>query len=101
RLASDPVILQLKQEFKQSLPALLANFQLWLSQVNWSRLQYEAHSVKGSAGSMGYPELTELMSLLEQAAQQADLELATQQIAGFSALVAAENTTEQEINNEQ
>ncbi|MBU0912581.1 MAG: response regulator [Gammaproteobacteria bacterium] len=101
KLASDPVILQLKQEFKQSLPALLANFQLWLSQVNWSRLQYEAHSVKGSAGSMGYPELTELMSLLEQAAQQADLELATQQIAGFAALVAAENTTEQEIINEQ
>jgi signal transduction histidine kinase/DNA-binding NarL/FixJ family response regulator len=101
KLASDPVILQLKQDFKQSLPALLAKFQLWLSQANWSRLQYEAHSVKGSAGSLGYPELTELMSTLEQAAQQKDLELATQQITGFAALVAAQKVTVQEIINEQ
>lgn len=101
QLESDPVIVQLKQNFKQSLPALLTDFRLWLSAADWSRLQYEAHSIKGSAGSMGYPQLTRLMSILEQAAQQADLDLATQQIAGFAALVAEENNTEQEIINEQ
>ena len=101
QLASDPVIIQLKYDFKQALPSLLSDFQLWLSEASWGRLQYEAHSVKGSAGSMGYPELTELMSGLELAAQQADTELATQLVSQFAALVAAENSTEQERINEQ
>ncbi|WP_127020424.1 ATP-binding protein [Rheinheimera mangrovi] len=101
QLASDPVILQLKQDFRQGLPALLDDFQLWLATANWHRLQYEAHSVKGSAGSMGYPELTELMSRLELAAQEADLDLATCLVDEFVALVAADQGTEQEITSEQ
>ena len=100
QLASDPVIIQLKYDFKQALPSLLSDFQLWLSEANWSRLQYEAHSVKGSAGSMGYPQLTELMSGLELAAQQADIKLARQLVAEFAALVAADSSIEQEKINE-
>lgn len=96
QMASDPVILQLKKDFKQELPALLKEFQLWLATSNWSCLQYEAHSVKGSAGSMGYPQLTALMSKLELAAQAADMELATQLINEFIALVAEEQETESE-----
>ncbi len=101
QLASDPVIMQLKQDFKLGLPALLKEVQLWLSACNWSQLQYEAHSVKGSAGSMGYPQLTELMSKLELAARAADKELATQLVDEFEVLVAAEQSTEQETMNEQ
>jgi signal transduction histidine kinase/DNA-binding NarL/FixJ family response regulator len=101
QLASDPVIMQLKQDFKLGLPALLKELQLWLSACNWSQLQYEAHSVKGSAGSMGYPQLTELMSKLELAARAADKVVATQLVDEFEMLVAAEQSTEQEIINEQ
>jgi signal transduction histidine kinase/CheY-like chemotaxis protein len=101
KMASDPVILQLKQDFRQKLPLVLADFQLWLQESNWSRLQYEAHSVKGSAGSMGYPELTELMSGLELAAQQQDLLLVTQLVEGFAALVGKDQVAEQEISDEQ
>ncbi|MDR7120519.1 ATP-binding protein [Rheinheimera soli] len=100
QLASDPVIIQLKQDFKLALPAMLHDFQLWLSSANWSRMQYEAHSVKGSAGSMGYPQLTELMSTLEQAAKSADTERISLLIAEFVALVSAEQGTEQEVSSE-
>ena len=96
QLASDPVIVQLKLDFKQALPSVLKDFQLWLSAANWSRIQHEAHSVKGSAGSMGYPQLTELMSGLERAARQADVALITELINDFAVLVNAEQLTEQE-----
>lgn len=94
---SDPVIVKLKLEFKRSLPSLLQEFQLWLSAANWSRIQFEAHSVKGSAGSMGYPELTELMSNLEYAVRQADVALITELIHDFAVFVSTEQITEQEI----
>ncbi|MBY0420265.1 MAG: response regulator, partial [Pararheinheimera sp.] len=100
QLASDPVIMQLKRDFRQALPLLLSDFQLWLSEANWSRLQYEAHSVKGSAGSMGYPQLTELMSAMEQATQQTDVKRVRQLVADFAALVVAESSLEQETMNE-
>ncbi|WP_397471868.1 Hpt domain-containing protein, partial [Rheinheimera sp.] len=36
----------------------------------WRDLAYAAHSLKGSAGSMGYPELTELAGKLERSANK-------------------------------
>ncbi|WP_233078604.1 ATP-binding protein [Rheinheimera soli] len=100
QLASDPVIMQLKKDFKLALPAMLNDFQLWLSSANWSRMQYEAHSVKGSAGSMGYPQLTELMSKLELASQSANFEQVNQLMAEFAALVSADQGTEPEVSRE-
>jgi signal transduction histidine kinase/CheY-like chemotaxis protein len=100
QLASDPVILKLKLDFKQALPALLNDFELWLATTNWNKLQYEAHSIKGSAGSMGYPDITELMSRLELAAQKADAQLVTDLVAEFADLVDKEQTPVQEIINE-
>ncbi len=100
KFASDPVILKLKADFTLALPALLRDFELWLSTTNWQRLQYEAHSVKGSAGSMGYPELTALMCKLELAAQAKDLVLSTALVDEFVALVAAVKQTSKEIHSE-
>lgn len=100
KFASDPVILKLKADFTRALPALLRDFELWLSTTNWQRLQYEAHSVKGSAGSMGYPELTALMCKLELAAQAKDLVLSTGLVDEFVALVAAVKQTSEEIHSE-
>lgn len=97
QLANDPVIRQLKKQFTESLPAMLADFEVWLAAENWEKLQYEAHSVKGSAGSMGYPQLTELMSKLEVLAKNADNAAITQLMSEFAALVAAGQRSRQEI----
>lgn len=96
QLAADPVILQLKLDFRQALPSVLKDFQFWLSTANWNRIQYEAHSLKGSAGSMGYPQLTELMSRLELASQQVHIERIAGFIDEFAALVSSEQTQQQE-----
>ncbi|WP_337879129.1 ATP-binding protein [Rheinheimera sp.] len=70
QLEQDPVIQQLKLQFRMQLPHLEQQLELFWTQKNWSRLEYEAHSIKGSAGSMGFPELTELTAQIEQAVKQ-------------------------------
>lgn len=39
-------------------------------QQHWEKLAFEAHSLKGSAGSMDFPMITELAAELEQLAHQ-------------------------------
>jgi HPt (histidine-containing phosphotransfer) domain-containing protein len=39
---------------------------------NLAGLQYEAHSLKGCAGSMGFPEITQLAAELELSAKSQD-----------------------------
>lgn len=69
-LAQDPVIQALKQRFKEKLPALIELLQIAFDQQEWDRLAFEAHSLKGSAGSMGFPNITELAAELEHLAHQ-------------------------------
>ena len=71
QLMADPAMQQLMQQFRLRLPELLAELQQLAAASNWQALGFAAHSLKGSAGSMGYPELTELAGQLEQAAQHA------------------------------
>lgn len=74
QLEQDPQMLALKQQFKAQLPALISELQQYFAAEQWRSLAYAAHSLKGSAGSMGYPELTELAGELERSAnnQQVD-----------------------------
>ncbi|WP_445428620.1 ATP-binding protein [Alishewanella sp. HL-SH05] len=72
-LAQDPAMQALKARFKAQLPALLQQFELALQQQAWSSLEFDAHSLKGSAGSMGYPQLTQLADALEKIAKQQDV----------------------------
>lgn len=60
----------LKQQFTAQLPALLKDLQQAFANTDWHSLAYAAHSLKGSAGSMGYPLLTELAGQLEVSARQ-------------------------------
>jgi len=73
KLAQDPAIIALKQDFSRRLPELLLQLEHLQKQGELHQLQYEAHSLKGCAGSMGYPQITELASQLELAAKRADL----------------------------
>jgi signal transduction histidine kinase/CheY-like chemotaxis protein len=66
QLAADPQMQALKQQFTRQLPALLQELQQLFAAIKWAELAYAAHSLKGSAGSMGYPELTALASELER-----------------------------------
>ncbi|MEO3864071.1 ATP-binding protein [Rheinheimera fenheensis] len=70
QLAQDPQMLALKQQFTAQLPALLQELQQAFANTDWHSLAYAAHSLKGSAGSMGYPLLTELAGQLEVSARQ-------------------------------
>lgn len=72
RLEQDPAILALKQDFTQRLPSLVQTLVDLEASHNLPQLQYEAHSLKGCAGSMGYPEITQLAAELELYAKSAD-----------------------------
>ena len=68
QLAMDPQMVAPKQQFTGQLPTLLQQLQQMFSAMQWPELAYAAHSLKGSAGSMGYPEITALAGELERAA---------------------------------
>lgn len=70
QLALDPQMQALKQQFTAQLPLLLQELQRYFADVKWHELAYAAHSLKGSAGSMGYPELTVLAGELERSANK-------------------------------
>ncbi len=70
QLANDPQMRALKQQFTLQLPALYQQLQQQFGQQQWHDLAYAAHSLKGSAGSMGYPQLTTLAGELEVSARQ-------------------------------
>ena len=62
----------LKKQFSEQLPALYKELEQYFLAELWPQLAFAAHSLKGSAGSMGYPELTQQTGLLETAAKQQD-----------------------------
>ena len=67
RLEHDPQMQALKRQFGRQLPELLAELLQHQQEANWPALRFAAHSLKGSAGSMGYPEVTRLAGELESA----------------------------------
>ncbi len=70
QLAQDPAMQALKSHFKAQLPSLVQQLVDYAAADNWPELTFAAHSLKGSAGSMGYPQLTALAGELEVAARQ-------------------------------
>lgn len=72
QLAQDPQMQALKKHFAEQLPGLYKELEHYFVAEMWSQLAFAAHSLKGSAGSMGYPELTRQTGLLETVAKQQD-----------------------------
>jgi signal transduction histidine kinase/DNA-binding response OmpR family regulator len=92
RLESDPAIIALKHDFAERLPAQLAQLALLHNDHKLAELQYEAHSLKGCAGSMGFPDITQLAAELELSAKSQDA-LACQLIIQRMQQRLAETTT--------
>ncbi len=66
QLHSGDAFNQLKTRFTSHLPDMAKDMEDSLNASNWSNLKQQAHSIKGSAGSMGYPELTKQAAQIEQ-----------------------------------
>lgn len=64
-LDADPQMQALKAQFRMQLPELMQQLQQHFVALHWRELAYAAHSLKGSAGSMGFPLLTSLAGKLE------------------------------------
>lgn len=72
KLEQDPAIIALKRDFAERLPTQLAQLAQLRDENLLAELQYEAHSLKGCAGSMGFPGITQLAAELELAAKSQD-----------------------------
>lgn len=85
QLATDPAMQALLAQFRSQLPGLLTQLMQFASSKDWLQLAFAAHSLKGSAGSMGYPKLTELAAELELASKAQDEQLTTLLLAQMHA----------------
>ncbi|MEE2001063.1 ATP-binding protein [Alkalimonas sp. MEB108] len=92
RLAEDPAVLALRANFRSKLPELLGVLRHACMQQDWDKLAFEAHSLKGSAGSMGFANLTELADVLEQQAHQQALKACQQLLNKMEQIVNEEFT---------
>jgi signal transduction histidine kinase/CheY-like chemotaxis protein/HPt (histidine-containing phosphotransfer) domain-containing protein len=61
---------QLVQTFLGNLPTAQQELGEAFEQSDWSQIGAIAHSIKGSAGSFGYPQLTEYAATLEYSSKQ-------------------------------
>ncbi|MFT4927160.1 MAG: signal transduction histidine kinase/CheY-like chemotaxis protein, partial [Phenylobacterium sp.] len=52
--------------FKARIPAMKMAFEQSLAEQNWQDLKQQAHGIKGSAASVGYPQLTEQAADIER-----------------------------------
>jgi CheY-like chemotaxis protein len=82
-LECDEEIQQLKLRYQANLVETVAQVEEYLNAGDWRKLQQLAHIVKGSAGSMGFPVLTELASNVEESLLNGQFELAIENANQF------------------
>ena len=63
----DPDIKPIVQQFVKGIPKRIISMKKSLSESDWSSLCSQAHQVKGTAGSLGFPDLTKRATSLEKA----------------------------------
>ncbi len=92
-IAGSDELVKLKADFKAKLNQLSREFAKLAAEHNWQQLQSQAHQVKGSAGSLGFEQLT---------VTAADIELCLKQKCYEQAEVATRMFIEQceQINSD-
>jgi two-component system, sensor histidine kinase LadS len=70
----DPDIKPIVQQFVKGIPKRIITMKKSLSESDWSSLRSQAHQVKGTAGSLGFPDLTKRATSLEMALRNDDIE---------------------------
>ncbi|MFQ5805187.1 MAG: Hpt domain-containing protein [Phycisphaerae bacterium] len=66
-LADDSEVYDLVQEFVEGLADRVAKLRQAYEQLNWDVLTTLAHQLKGASGSYGYPDLSGLAAIMEDA----------------------------------
>lgn len=74
---NDAQIQKLKDNFKAGLPDVIFTFKQYVEARDWENLKAHAHIIKGSAGSLGYPELTEQAASIEGFVQNSQFDKAS------------------------
>ena len=82
----EEMLQRLKVDFRSDLPRTIGSLQEALSGRQWEPLRFVVHRIKGIAGSVGYPHLTELAEPIEALMDRSDTEAV---IAACDRLLAA------------
>nr|WP_228151275.1 response regulator [Tamilnaduibacter salinus] len=79
----------LVERFRQGLPERLEALEAAWSAQDWVALQRHAHQVKGTAGAMGYPDMTEQAATLERQCRQEEPEAIGAALAALRPMLEA------------
>ena len=71
---NDPDIKPIVQQFVRGIPKRITSMKTSLSESDWSGLRGQAHQIKGTAGSLGFPDLTKRATSLEMALKKDETE---------------------------
>ncbi len=66
----DPDMLEIVREFVAELPNRVAALESHLANGDMPELQTLAHQLKGAGGGYGFPQITEVAAVLEQAVKE-------------------------------
>ena len=83
----DDAIQALIQQFVDGLAERQARMQRAMADEDWPALQVEAHQIKGTAGAMGFPLMTEKAGDLERALKNADWAAAHEYLEALERLI--------------
>lgn len=83
----DDAIAALILQFLAGLPERLQIMRQAAQEQDWERLQVQAHQIKGTAGAMGYPLMTERAGELERALRKGDYRHIDALLAGLEKMI--------------
>lgn len=83
QLKSGDEFKKIKAGFKAGIPNIVNRFEHHLQNQDWDEIRQQAHSVKGSAASMGYAELTEQATNIEELVKSGDFDKANDAVKRF------------------
>jgi CheY-like chemotaxis protein len=85
---------KLAEEYKGRLPQKATELEFALNEQDWKSLKGLAHKLKGSAGSYGFPEVSELAGSVEFALDEENIPHAKTQLSSlFDYIEQTQNTT--------
>lgn len=83
-----PADRDLQEFFHDHVRANLPDLQRALAEGDWTALYRHGHSMKGSGGSVGYPEISALSEQLEEAANARQVEKAERLVSALAEWLA-------------
>jgi len=86
QFADDPAMAEILDNFLTSLESQLGTMQELWAKGQEEELRRQAHRLKGSGGSYGYPALTEAAAALEEAIKRGDAQAKSAALEGLLAL---------------